>query len=56
MAQWVGDPVLSLLWLRSLLWCEFDPGAGTFCMPRCGQTTKKEFMRDKVEIFGGGCH
>ena len=25
MAQQVNDPVLSLLWLRSLLWLGFDP-------------------------------
>ena len=24
-AQWVKDPVLSLFWLRSLLWCRFNP-------------------------------
>ena len=25
MAQEVKEPALSLLWLRSLLWCGFDP-------------------------------
>ena len=25
MAQWLRDPVLSLQWLRLLLWCRFDP-------------------------------
>ena len=28
MAQWVKDPVLLLLWLRSLLWLRFDPWPG----------------------------
>ena len=32
MAQQVKDPVLSLLWLRSLLWSRFDPWLGNFCM------------------------
>ena len=31
-AQQVKDPALSLLWLRSLLWCRFDPWAGKFSM------------------------
>ena len=31
-AQWVKVPVLSLLRLRSLLWCEFDPWPENFCM------------------------
>ena len=26
------DPALSLLWLRSLLWCGFNPRPGNFCM------------------------
>ena len=25
-AQWVKDPVLPLLWLRSQLWCRVDSG------------------------------
>lgn len=31
--QWVKDPGLSLQLLRSLLWCEFNPCSGNFCMP-----------------------
>jgi len=31
-AQWVKNPVLSLLWLGSLLWPRFDPWPGNFCM------------------------
>ena len=30
MAQWVKDPVLSLLWLGSLLWRRFDPWPRSF--------------------------
>ena len=41
MAQWVKDPVLSLLWLRSLMWCGFHPRPGDFCMPQ----PKKERKR-----------
>ena len=32
--QQVKDPVLPLLWLRSLLWHRFDPWPGNFCMPQ----------------------
>lgn len=32
MAQWVNDPVLSLLRFGSLQWRGFDPGPGNFCM------------------------
>ena len=32
MAQQVKDPVLSLLWPGSLLWCEFNPWPGNFHM------------------------
>ena len=31
MVQWDKDLVLLLLWLRSLLWPEFDPWLGNFC-------------------------
>ena len=30
-AQWVKDPVLSLLWLWLLLWCGFDPWPTNSC-------------------------
>ena len=32
-AQWAKDPMLSLLWLRSLLWHKFKTRLGNFCMP-----------------------
>ena len=41
-AQQVKNLALSLLWLRSLLWCEFDPWPGNFCVPRVW--TKKFFF------------
>lgn len=34
MAKWVGEPVLSLRQLGSLLWGEFDPWPGNFPMQR----------------------
>ena len=34
MAQWIEDLALSLLWLRSLLWCGFDPWPRNYCMPQ----------------------
>ena len=30
--QWVKDLVLSLQWLRLLLWCGFDPWPWNFCV------------------------
>ena len=33
MVQWVEDLVLSLHWLRSILWHGFDPWPGNFHMP-----------------------
>ena len=32
LALWVMDLALSLLWLRSLLWCRFDPWLRNLCM------------------------
>ena len=34
MAQWVKDPVLSLLWLWLQQWRRFDPWRGNFNMPQ----------------------
>ena len=39
-AQWVKDPGLSLLWLRSQLWCGIDLGPGT--SKWCGNGEKKK--------------
>ena len=36
----VNDLVVSLLWLRSLRWCSFDPWPGNFCIPQA-QLKKK---------------
>ena len=33
MAQWVNNPTLSLQWLGSLFWCEYDPRPGNFYTP-----------------------
>ena len=41
MAQWVRDPALSLLWLRLLLWCEFE-GTSACHGHRQKTKTKKE--------------
>ena len=34
MVQWVKDLALSLLWLGSLLWCQFKPWPRNFHMPQ----------------------
>ena len=41
MVQWVKDPVLSLQWLRSLLWRGFDPWPGNFHLPKEQPKKKK---------------
>ena len=38
----VKDSVLSLVWLRLLLWLEFDPWPGNFFMPQAQPKRKKE--------------
>ena len=42
MAPWVKDLVVSLQWLRSLLWCRFDPWPGNFHMLLVQPKKKKE--------------
>ena len=44
MAQQVKDPALSLLWLRSLLWREFDPWPLNFHVPQV-RLKKKFFLK-----------
>ena len=41
-AWWVKDLALSLLWLRSLLWCGFDPWPGHFSMAQAQPKKKKK--------------
>ena len=41
-AQWIKDPVLSLLWYRSLLWHGFDPWPGNFHLWWAQPKKKKE--------------
>ena len=40
-AQWVKEPVLSLQWLRSLLWHGFDSWPRKFQMPGMQHPPKK---------------
>ena len=40
MAQPVKEPALSLQWLRSMLWCGFNPWPGT--STGCGRGQKKQ--------------
>ena len=47
--QCVKDPALSLLWLRSLLWREFDPWPGNFHMLQIWPKKKKR--RNKRHIL-----
>ena len=44
--QCVKDPALSLLWLRSLLWREFDPWPGNFHMLQIWPKKKKGETKD----------
>ena len=45
MVQWVKDPVLSLLWLRSLLWRRFGPWSRN--LHALGIAKKKERKKGK---------
>ena len=51
MAQWVKDLVLSLLWLRSQLWCGFYPWPRNFCVlwerPHKIKTNKQKNEREQ---------
>ena len=49
MARWVKDLVLSLLWLRSLLWFGFDPWLENFCLLSV-QPKKKKKKRKKKSV------
>ena len=53
MAQWVKDTGLSLQWLGSLLWHEFDPWPMKFhmlWMYPCPPTQKKQINEHKMNI------
>ena len=52
MAHWVKDLALSLLWLRSLLWCGFSPWPGSFYMLQV-QPERKTFQPRVVGGRGG---
>ena len=43
-ARLLKDPALSLLWLRSLLWCGLIPGLGTSTCLRCSQKERKKSL------------
>ena len=49
-AKQIKDPALSLLWLRSLLWCRFDLWPGNFCMPWVWFKKKVDFMLYELYI------
>ena len=47
-AQWVKDLVLSLLWLGSQLWYEFDPWPGNFMMQDGKKKCVKIFLLSRM--------
>lgn len=49
-AQRVGDLVLSLLWVGSLLWRAFDPWLQNFCVLRVQPKKKKKRKKERKEI------
>ena len=52
MVQWVKDPVLSLLWLGSLVWCGFGPWPRNFCVLQAWPKGKKKKMSlSRVENY-----
>ena len=44
-AQWVKDPVLPQLWLRSQLWLRYDPWPGNFIYYRVSKNREKNKSR-----------
>ena len=48
MAWWVKE-LVSLQWLRPLLWCGFDPQAVNFCMLQVQPNLKKKKKEKKKE-------
>ena len=48
--QWVKDLVLSLLWLRSLLWHGFDPWPRNFCLLRAQPKIKFFYIEKKLKL------
>ena len=50
-AHWVKDSVLSLQWLRSLLWCGFDPWPGNVhVLWEWQEKKKKEKGKRKLKL------
>ena len=49
MVQRVKDPALSLQWLGSLLWREFDPWPGKFYILRMKPKKKKKKKKIKTQ-------
>ena len=47
MTQWIKDPALSLLWLRSLLWHRLDPWPGNFHMLQAQPNKEKDEQKKK---------
>ena len=45
MAQQVKDLALSLLWLRPLLWCGFNPWPWDFHMPQAQSKKKSKIIK-----------
>ena len=54
MAQPVKEPALSLQWLRSMLWCGFNPWPGT--STGCGRGQKKAGVQqgEKSDLWPKG--
>jgi len=56
-AQWVKNPMLSLLWLWLLLWSKFHPWPGYFHMPwerpkKKKKKKKSNRMQKKMDNWG----
>ena len=49
-AQWIKDPVLSLLWLGSPLWHGFSPWPLNFHMPWVQPKKKKREKRERSKF------
>lgn len=53
LSEWVKNPVMSLQWLRLLLWNRFDPG---FSSRAAGMAKKSSEGELKILILGNSVH
>ena len=56
MVQWIKDPTLSLLWLRSRLWPRFESWPSNFHMPQATAKKKSPLLSSPPPLGWAGGH